>query len=99
MKAFCACLAFIFAALAPAFAQDAALVGPSPQQIAAQIKALRHKTLILVFDVTQSTRHGGVFTEEREASATLLRQGCSPGDRVILMKFGTGYSKLSLTKR
>ena len=65
-----------------------------PARIARQIKAIHHKTLILVFDVTQSTRHGGVFTQEREASATLLRQGCSSGDRVILLKFGTGYDKV-----
>ncbi len=91
MKAFYACLIVLLFALTPAFAQDASPVGPSPSQIAAKIKTLHPKTLILVFDVTQSTRHGGVFTEEREASATLLRQGCSPGDRVILMKFGTGY--------
>ncbi len=90
MRALLVSFALIFSALAPAFAQDAA-PALSPQEIAGQIKPLHHKTLILVFDVTQSTRHGGVFTQEREASATLLRQGCSPGDRVILMKFGTGY--------
>ena len=72
-----------------ASAQNAAPL--SPAQIARQIKPLAHKTLILVFDVTESTRHGGVFTEEREAAATLLRQGCSPGDRAILLPFGTGY--------
>ena len=85
----------------PAFAQDAP-APLSPQQIAHQIKALPHKTLILVFDVTQSTQHGGVFTEERAASATLLRQGCSPGDRVILTKFGTDYDTVfdkTLTSR
>ena len=63
----------------------------TPQQIAAQIKPLHDKTLILVFDVTESTRHGGVFAEERAASATLIREGCSPGDRIILLPFGTGY--------
>ena len=74
----------------PASAQDVQTT-LSPARIARQIKAIPHKTLILVFDVTQSTRHGGVFTQEREASATLLRQGCSAGDRAILIKFGTGY--------
>ena len=64
----------------------------APAKIAAEIKPLAHKTVIFVFDVTQSTRHGGVFTQERAATATLLRLGCSPGDRVILLKFGTGYS-------
>lgn len=90
MKAFFAAFALIFCLLAPTFAQDAAPT-LSPQQIAAEIKPLKAKTLILVFDVTESTRHGGVFTEERSASATLMREGCSAGDRVILMPFGTGY--------
>ena len=74
----------------PATAQNT--VPLSPALIARQIKPLTHKTLILVFDVTESTRHGGVFTQERDAAATLLRQGCSPGDRAILLPFGTGYT-------
>ncbi|MDQ2798039.1 MAG: VWA domain-containing protein [Armatimonadota bacterium] len=90
MKTLLAAFALIFCLLAPLYAQDAAPT-LSPQQIAAQIKPLKAKTLILVFDVTESTRHGGVFTQERAASATLMREGCSPGDRVILMPFGTGY--------
>lgn len=90
MKTLLAAFIAAFILTLPAAAQDAP-AGPSPERIAAAIKPLRHKTLILVFDVTQSTRHGGVFTQERAASATLLRQGCSPGDRVILLPFGTGY--------
>lgn len=74
----------------PAPAQNAP-TGLSSSAIAARIKTLPHKTLVLVFDVTESTRHGGVFSEERAASATLLRSGCSVGDRVILISFGTGY--------
>lgn len=89
MKPLFAALAAVFSLIAPACAQDAAPT-LSPSQIAAQIKPLKAKTLILIFDVTESTRHGGVFTQEREASATLMRQGCSPGDRVILIPFGTG---------
>ena len=77
---FCLCL--------PVSAQT----GPTPTHIAGEIKPLAHKTVIFVFDVTQSTRHGGVFTQERTATSTVLRLGCSPGDRVILLKFGTGYS-------
>ena len=77
---FCLCL--------PVSAQT----GPTPTHIAGEIKPLAHKTVIFVFDVTQSTRHGGVFTQERAATSTVLRLGCSPGDRVILLKFGTGYS-------
>ncbi len=72
----------------PTYAQESLV----PAKIAAEIKPLAHKTVIFVFDVTQSTRHGGVFAQERAATATLLRSGCSPGDRVILLKFGTGYS-------
>jgi len=90
MKSLIAALAIVLALIAPAVAQDAP-ASLSPEQIAAQIKPLKAKTLVLVFDVTESTRHGGVFTTERAATATLLRQGCSPGDRVILLPFGTGY--------
>jgi len=92
MKPLIAALAIVFCLAAPSLAQDAP-APLSPDQIAAQIKPLKAKTLILVFDVTESTRHGGVFTQERAATATLLRQGCSPGDRVILLPFGTGYTK------
>lgn len=77
---------------------QSAPAGLSPDAIARQIKPLHAKTLILVFDVTESTRHGGVFSEERAASATLLREGCSPGDRVILTPFGTGYKTVFDTK-
>ncbi len=91
MKAFAAALTLIFCLLAPALAQDAP-APLSPASIAARIKPLKAKTVIFVFDVTESTRHGGVFTQERAATATLLRQGCSPGDRVILLPFGTGYT-------
>ena len=91
MKALTAALLLLFCLLVPASAQDAAPVGLSPDAIAGQIKPLKAKTVIFVFDVTESTRHGGVFSEERAASATLLRSGCSVGDRVILIPFGTGY--------
>jgi len=90
MKVLFAALALFFCRLPLSYAQDAP-PPLAPAQIASAIKPLAHKTVIFVFDVTQSTRHGGVFTQERAATATLLRQGCSPGDRVILLKFGTGY--------
>ena len=90
MKPFLAVLALLVCLLAPTLAQDAPAT-LSPEQIAAQIKPLKAKTVIFVFDVTESTRHGGVFSNERAASATLLSEGCSPGDRVILIPFGTGY--------
>ena len=92
MKPFLAALIFAFL-LAPVLAQTAS-TGLSPDAIAAQIKPLRHKTVIFVFDVTESTKHGGVFSEERAATATLLRSGCSPGDRAILISFGTGYKRV-----
>ncbi len=91
MKAFFAAL--LLCLLTPVLAQTAP-TGLSPDAIAAQIKPLKDKTVILVFDVTESTRHGGVFSEERAASATLLRSGCSAGDRVILIPFGTGYKRV-----
>jgi hypothetical protein len=63
-----------------------------PHDIAAKISGTTPKTVVFVFDVTQSTRTGGVFEREREATATILRHGCSPGDHVVLIKFGTGIS-------
>ena len=91
MKLFFAAL--LFCLLTPVLAQTLP-TGLSPDAIAAQIKPLKDKTVIFVFDVTESTRHGGVFSEERVASATLLRSGCSAGDRVILIPFGTGYKRV-----
>ena len=64
----------------------------SAGQIVQRIQPLHPKTLVLVFDVTQSTRHNGVFNLERAASATLIEDGCRVGDRVVLLKFGTGYT-------
>ena len=60
--------------------------------IAAQLKPIHPKTVVMVFDVTGSTKYGGVFSREREAAATILRKGCDIGDHVVLLKFGTGYS-------
>ena len=66
----------------------------SADEIAAKIKPLPHKTVVFVFDVTQSTNQNGVFGTERAATATILRNGCSPGDRVVLESFGTSYDTL-----
>lgn len=63
----------------------------SPDQIARRIAPLHPKTLVLVFDVTLSTRANGIFSLERAGAATLIEDGCSVGDRVVLIKFGTGY--------
>ena len=61
MKSFFA-LFLLILFVASAYAQEAP-APLTPQQIAAQIKPLHGKTLILVFDVTESTRHGGVFED------------------------------------
>ena len=63
----------------------------SAAQIAQRIQPLHPKTLVLVFDVTQSTRAGGVFSRERAGAATLIEDGCRIGDRIVLLKFGTAY--------
>lgn len=86
----CLLLSFLF--IPPLRAQNTTATDAlTPEQIAAQIKPIHPKTLVLVFDVSASTQANGVFRREREASATLIRQGCSVGDRVILEAFGTGY--------
>ena len=83
-------LALLFGLAIPSvYAQDASAL--SPDQIAAQIKPLHPKTVVLVFDVTASTKTNGVFQNERAASAVIIRDGCTVGDRVVLDKFGTGY--------
>lgn len=70
--------------------QDATGRAPvSPDQIAARIHNVSPKTVVFVFDVTASTRANGVFSDERAATATILRNGCVPGDHVVILKFGT----------
>lgn len=83
------CLLMAFAAIAAGAQTDSPL---SPDKIAAQIRPMTPKTVVLVFDVTGSTRANGVFQNERAASATIIRDGCEAGDRVVLEKFGTGYT-------
>ena len=84
-------LTLLALSLAPANAQLDNAPVLSADQIVQRIQPLHPKTLVLVFDVTQSTRHNGVFSLERAASATLIEDGCRVGDRIVLLKFGTGY--------
>lgn len=63
-----------------------------PHSISERIASQSPKTVVFVFDVTGSTRTGGVFEREREATATILRRGCKVGDHVVLIKFGTGVA-------
>lgn len=81
-------LAALLLFAAPVLAQSSA---QSPAQIAAAIKGVHPKTVVFIFDVSESTRAGGVFRQERAATATILRQGCAAGDRVVLETFGTGF--------
>lgn len=84
----------MFAAVVAVLASGGAAAGQSPmsaEAIAREIKPLNPKTVVLVFDITMSTKHGGVFGNERAATAEILRNGCEPGDRVVLLSFGTGY--------
>lgn len=61
----------------------------SPSTIASEISGIHPKTVVFVFDISMSTKHAGVFTNERAATATILH-ACGPGDHVALIKFGTG---------
>jgi hypothetical protein len=83
--AFVACAAFADPGVQPTLTTD---------QIAAQMIKIHPKTVVFVFDVTGSTNANGVFSNERAATSELLRQGCVPGDRVVLLSFGTAYTKL-----
>lgn len=76
-----------FTAAVPAHAQEPQL---TPDQIAAKISPEHPKTVVFVYDVTMSTLHNGVFGNERAATATILRDGCVPGDHVVMLSFGTG---------
>ncbi len=87
------CLMCLWLSSQMCHAQDAPSA-KSPDQIAAEIIKIHPKILVLVFDVSESTKSNGVFRQERDASATLIRQGTSPGDRVVLETFGTGYQTL-----
>jgi hypothetical protein len=62
----------------------------SPDVIASKIASEHPKTVVFVYDVTMSTLHNGVFGNERAATATILRDGCQPGDHVVMLSFGTG---------
>jgi len=59
--------------------------------IAKQMAAIHPKTVVFVFDVSESTRANDVFSNERAATSELLREGCLPGDHVALLSFGTSY--------
>jgi hypothetical protein len=72
-------------------AADPPAAGLSPEQIAAKILPVHPKTVVILFDVSMSTRTGGVFERDRAAAATIIRQGCEPGDRVVLDAFGAGH--------
>lgn len=63
------------------------------------LRALKNKVLVFVFDVSASMRTpvpGGEngqtnLQRAREATITLIREATAPGDRVVLLTFGAGY--------
>jgi hypothetical protein len=57
------------------------------------LRAIKDKTVIFVFDVSGSMR-GENMRRAREATIGILREGTSPGDRVVLFTFGAGTKKV-----
>jgi hypothetical protein len=63
------------------------------------LRTLKNKVLVFVFDVSASMRTlvpGGEngqtnLQRAREATITLIREATAPGDRVVLLTFGAGY--------
>jgi len=58
-----------------------------------ELRAIKDKTLIFVFDVSGSMR-GENMRRAREATVGVLRYGVGPGDRVVLFTFGAGFQKV-----
>jgi len=98
-RIFLACALLLTSVTTPTKAQDQQ---KSPSTIASEIANIHPKTVVFVFDISMSTKHAGVFTNERAATAAILHKGCGPGDRVALIKFGTGATTVfdkTLTSR
>jgi len=78
---------------------SAALSGPSDAEmgeaapVVREMKSQKDKTVIFVFDVSGSMR-GELLRRARTAAVTILREGTSPGDRVVLYTFGADYTKV-----
>ncbi len=58
-----------------------------------ELRAIKDKTVIFVFDVSGSMR-GENLRRAREATVGVLRYGIGPGDRAVLFTFGAGYQKV-----
>ena len=61
--------------------------------IVRDIRTLKDKTVIFVFDVSGSMR-GDDMRRARESAIGILREGTGVGDRVVLYTFGTGSEKV-----
>ena len=90
------CLLLLALLASPARAQDEADPGISDAElgesaaVVRELRAVKDKTLIFVFDVSGSMR-GVNLSRAREATLNLIREASVPGDRLVLMTFGAGY--------
>ena len=55
------------------------------------LRPLRNKKIVFIFDVSGSMRSGGMLKRAREAAARIVRFAVHPGDTVELLTFGAGY--------
>ena len=56
-----------------------------------ELRPLRNKKIVFIFDVSGSMRSQGMLKRAREAAARIVRYAARPGDDVLLLTFGAGY--------
>jgi hypothetical protein len=55
------------------------------------LRPLKGKTIVLIFDVSGSMKSNGMLKRARQAAANIVRYAARPGDEVVLFTFGAGY--------
>lgn len=59
--------------------------------IVREIRPLKNKTLVLIFDISGSMRAENMMRRARSAAIQIVKNGTSRGDDVVLITFGPGY--------
>jgi hypothetical protein len=57
-----------------------------------ELRPLKNKTVVLIFDVSGSMRSNHMLKRARQAAANIVRYAVRPGDEIVLCTFGAGYS-------
>jgi hypothetical protein len=61
--------------------------------IVRDLRKLKNKSVYLIYDVSGSMKANDMLRRVREAATALIRRGTFPGDEVIVMTFGAGYTE------